>query len=199
MILKWRETGMLSKNNYQERLRKMDDKQERFSIRKFSVGAASVLVGTAILSMQNVQTVHADTTTDTDKWEGTTESTSKSDEQTKQNAYTQVVSEDQDKAAKTADTTMEGQDSKVASFSVPKNAGAFASKSADANQDKSVSTTDTTEKVASDATKSTEDNKADVAANNNAENKTTTDTTQKSIDNKSTENTTTDTQNVETY
>ena len=53
---KCRETGMLSKNNYQERLRKMDDKQERFSIRKFSVGAASVLVGTAILSMQNVQT-----------------------------------------------------------------------------------------------------------------------------------------------
>jgi adhesion exoprotein len=56
---------MLSKNNYQERLRKMDDKQERFSIRKFSVGAASVLVGTAILSMQNVQTVRADATTDT--------------------------------------------------------------------------------------------------------------------------------------
>ena len=50
---------MLSKNNYQERLRKMDDKQERFSIRKFSVGAASVLVGTAVLSMQNVQVAHA--------------------------------------------------------------------------------------------------------------------------------------------
>nr|WP_241557818.1 YSIRK-type signal peptide-containing protein [Lactobacillus johnsonii] len=29
----------------------MDDKQERFSIRKFSVGAASVLVGTAVLSI----------------------------------------------------------------------------------------------------------------------------------------------------
>ncbi|QNQ81173.1 Rib/alpha-like domain-containing protein [Lactobacillus sp. PV034] len=36
---------MLSKNNYQERLRKMERKQERFSIRKFSVGAASVLIG----------------------------------------------------------------------------------------------------------------------------------------------------------
>lgn len=36
----------------------------------FSVGAASVLVGTAILSMQNVQTVRADATTDTEK--GTT-------------------------------------------------------------------------------------------------------------------------------
>ena len=67
--------GMLSKNNYQERLRKMDDKQERFSIRKFSVGAASVLVGTAVLSMQNVQVAHADTVSDTDK--NTTDLTSK--------------------------------------------------------------------------------------------------------------------------
>ena len=66
---------MLSKNNYQERLRKMDDKQERFSIRKFSVGAASVLVGTAVLSMQNVQVAHADTVSDTDK--NTTDLTSK--------------------------------------------------------------------------------------------------------------------------
>ncbi|WP_155635096.1 YSIRK-type signal peptide-containing protein, partial [Lactobacillus crispatus] len=32
---------MLSKRNYQERLRKMAPKKERFSIRKFSVGAAS--------------------------------------------------------------------------------------------------------------------------------------------------------------
>lgn len=70
--------GMLSKNNYQERLRKMDDKQERFSIRKFSVGAASVLVGTAVLSMQNVQVAHADTVSDTDK--NTTDLTSKTDD-----------------------------------------------------------------------------------------------------------------------
>lgn len=93
---KWRETGMLSKNNY----------QERFSIRKFSVGAASVLVGTAILSMQNVQTVRADATTDTEK--GTTDVTSKNDEQNKQKAYNQVVSEDQNKASKTTDTTIGG-------------------------------------------------------------------------------------------
>lgn len=46
---------MLSKNNYQERLRKMDDKQERFSIRKFSVGAASVLVGTAVLTSNSTR------------------------------------------------------------------------------------------------------------------------------------------------
>lgn len=79
---------MLSKNNYQERLRKMDDKQERFSIRKFSVGAASVLVGTAILSMQNVQTVRADATTDTEK--GTTDVTSKNDEQISKKLITKL-------------------------------------------------------------------------------------------------------------
>ncbi|MDK6501399.1 YSIRK-type signal peptide-containing protein [Lactobacillus gasseri] len=124
---------MLSKNNYQERLRKMDDKQERFSIRKFSVGAASVLVGTAILSMQNVQTVRADATTDTEK--GTTDVTSKN----KQKAYNQVVSEDQNKASKTTDTTMVGQDSKVASFSASKNEGTFAEAS---SEDKTSSTTD---------------------------------------------------------
>ena len=114
---------MLSKNNYQERLRKMDDKQERFSIRKFSVGAASVLVGTAVLSMQNVQVAHADTVSDTDK--NTTDLTSKTDDQLKKDAYDQVVSEDQNNATKTADTTMESQDNKVASFSVPKNEGEF--------------------------------------------------------------------------
>ncbi|WP_306427304.1 YSIRK-type signal peptide-containing protein [Lactobacillus taiwanensis] len=32
---------MLSKNNFKERLRKMEDRQDRFSIRKFSIGAAS--------------------------------------------------------------------------------------------------------------------------------------------------------------
>ncbi|MEB3365232.1 YSIRK-type signal peptide-containing protein [Lactobacillus sp. R2/2] len=37
---------MLGKNNYNERLRKMEmqDKQDHFSIRKLSIGAASVLL-----------------------------------------------------------------------------------------------------------------------------------------------------------
>lgn len=35
----------MSKNNFKERVRKMKPKQERFSIRKFTVGAASVLIG----------------------------------------------------------------------------------------------------------------------------------------------------------
>lgn len=189
---KWRETGMLSKNNYQERLRKMDDKQERFSIRKFSVGAASVLVGTAILSMQNVQTVRADATTDTEK--GTTDVTSKNDEQNKQKAYNQVVSEDQNKASKTTDTTMVGQDSKVASFSASKNEGTFAEAS---SEDKTSSTTDATQNKASENTKATEDNKVDAVADKSTEDKTNTATTQESSDNKSTENKTTDAQKVE--
>ncbi|MGP3278557.1 mucin-binding protein [Lactobacillus gasseri] len=183
---------MLSKNNYQERLRKMDDKQERFSIRKFSVGAASVLVGTAILSMQNVQTVRADATTDTEK--GTTDVTSKNDEQNKQKAYNQVVSEDQNKTSKTTDTTMVGQDSKVASFSASKNEGTFAEAS---SEDKTSSTTDATQNKASENTKATEDNKVDAVADKSTEDKTNTATTQESSDNKSTENKTTDAQKVE--
>lgn len=42
---------MLSKRNYQERIRQMVPKKERFSIRKFSVGAASVLIGFTFVSM----------------------------------------------------------------------------------------------------------------------------------------------------
>lgn len=51
---------MLSKNNYQERLRKMELQKERFSIRKFTVGAASVLIGFTIFGMNNGQSVKAD-------------------------------------------------------------------------------------------------------------------------------------------
>ncbi|TSO26645.1 YSIRK-type signal peptide-containing protein [Lactobacillus sp. LL6] len=63
---------MLSKNNYNERLHKMEEKNERFSIRKFSAGAASVLIGISFMGMANSQTVKADTnptkepTTDSD-------------------------------------------------------------------------------------------------------------------------------------
>ncbi len=56
---------MLSKNNYKERLRKMEPRKERFSIRKFTVGAASVLIGFTIFGLNNTQTVKADTTDNT--------------------------------------------------------------------------------------------------------------------------------------
>ena len=160
--------GMLSKNNYQERLRKMDDKQERFSIRKFSVGAASVLVGTAVLSMQNVQVAHADTVSDTDK--NTTDLTSKTDDQLKKDAYDQVVSEDQNNATKTADTTMESQDNKVASFSVPKNEGEFTDSTTagtwSVTTDENTSTKNNeNENQASEAVNTTEEPKNDAVKN----------------------------------
>lgn len=159
---------MLSKNNYQERLRKMDDKQERFSIRKFSVGAASVLVGTAVLSVQNVQVAHADTVTGTDK--NTIDLTSNTDNQLKKDAYDQVVSEDQNKATNAVDTTMESQDSKVASFSAPKNEGEFADSTTAgtwiSNADENTSAkTDETENKASEVVNTTEEPKNDAVKN----------------------------------
>ena len=51
---------MLSKNNYKEKLRKMEPRKERFSIRKFSIGAASVLIGFFFMGIES-QNVHADT------------------------------------------------------------------------------------------------------------------------------------------
>ena len=159
---------MLSKNSYQERLRKMDDKQERFSIRKFSVGAASVLVGTAVLSVQNVQVAHADTVTGTDK--NTIDLTSNTDNQLKKDAYDQVVSEDQNKATNAVDTTMESQDSKVASFSAPKNEGEFADSTTagtwSVNADENTSAkTDETENKASEVVNTTEEPKNDAVKN----------------------------------
>lgn len=53
---------MLSKKNYQEKLRKMEPRKERFSIRKFSIGAASVLIGLTFMSMGSGQRVEAATT-----------------------------------------------------------------------------------------------------------------------------------------
>lgn len=50
---------MLSKRNYQERIRQMVPKKERFSIRKFSVGAASVLIGFTFVSMAGSHKVQA--------------------------------------------------------------------------------------------------------------------------------------------
>jgi hypothetical protein len=54
---------MLSKNNSKKRLNETEPRQERYSIRKFSVGAASVLIGLSLLGMSPTQTVRADSTT----------------------------------------------------------------------------------------------------------------------------------------
>lgn len=54
----------MSKCNFKERIRKMEDRQDRFSIRKFSIGTVSVLIGSFIFGIQSIQVVHADTVTD---------------------------------------------------------------------------------------------------------------------------------------
>lgn len=58
-IIEGKGNNMLSRKNYQERLRKMEPKKERFSIRKFTVGAASVLIGFSFMGMSNSEKVQA--------------------------------------------------------------------------------------------------------------------------------------------
>lgn len=58
-FLSMEENSMLSKNNNRELKRKMEEKQDRFTIKKLSVGVASVLLGSFIMGTQAVQTAHA--------------------------------------------------------------------------------------------------------------------------------------------
>ena len=44
--------GMLSKNNKKLQAQKMEPKQQRFAIKKFTVGVASVLIGTTFAPFQ---------------------------------------------------------------------------------------------------------------------------------------------------
>ncbi|OJI09891.1 hypothetical protein BJI45_04460 [Limosilactobacillus reuteri] len=50
---------MLSKNNNRELQRKIDDRQDRFTLRKLSIGVASVLLGSFIMRTQLSQTAYA--------------------------------------------------------------------------------------------------------------------------------------------
>ncbi|KEK14528.1 YSIRK-type signal peptide-containing protein [Limosilactobacillus reuteri] len=50
---------MLSKNNSRELQRKMDDKQDSFTLRKLSIGVASVLLGSFLMGIQILQTAYA--------------------------------------------------------------------------------------------------------------------------------------------
>ena len=53
---------MLGKNNFKERLKKMElqAKKDRFSIRKLTIGAASVLLGFSFMGL-NAQSAKAET------------------------------------------------------------------------------------------------------------------------------------------
>ena len=77
------EAVMLSKNNIHEKLRKIEPQKQRFSIRKFTVGAASVLIGFTFMGI-NSQTVNAETTDpeEVDATEENSEQVEKSNDQT---------------------------------------------------------------------------------------------------------------------
>jgi len=59
---------MLSKNNFDEKLKNMEmqSKQDRFSIRKLAIGAASVLLGFSFMGM-TAQTAKAETVNPVEK------------------------------------------------------------------------------------------------------------------------------------
>ncbi|BAQ57255.1 conserved hypothetical protein [Lactobacillus acetotolerans] len=59
---------MLGKNNFKERLKKMEmqSKKDRFSIRKLAIGAASVLLGFSFMGI-TAQSVKADTVNPVEK------------------------------------------------------------------------------------------------------------------------------------
>lgn len=51
---------MLSKNNKKLQSQKMEPKQQRFAIKKFTVGVASVLIGTTFALYSGAGSVNAD-------------------------------------------------------------------------------------------------------------------------------------------
>lgn len=61
---------MLSRNNFNEKIRQMDDQRDHFSIRKLAIGTASVLIGITFMGLSN-QSVNADVVTDNSQPETT--------------------------------------------------------------------------------------------------------------------------------
>ena len=55
---------MLSKNNFNEKLRQMDNQKDHFAIRKLTIGVASVLIGITFMGFGG-QAVHAAEVTNT--------------------------------------------------------------------------------------------------------------------------------------
>ncbi len=72
---------MLSKNNFNEKLRQMNNQKAHFSIRKLTIGAASVLIGITFMGI-NGQRVNADEMTGNTQPETTQVSTDKSTDAT---------------------------------------------------------------------------------------------------------------------
>ena len=72
---------MLSKNNFNEKLMQMNNQKAHFSIRKLTIGAASVLIGITFMGI-NGQTVNADEMTGNTQPEAMQVSTDKSTDAT---------------------------------------------------------------------------------------------------------------------
>lgn len=141
---------MLSKNNFNEKIRQMDEKKERFSIRKLTVGAASVLIGLIFIGVGG-QTVHADTVPATQTEAVATKAATTDD--------TTTTSTD-DSAAKAATETSstEETDAQIQSTTTQVSAQTSSSDAKTTAPETEVKTeTETTEKAEKDLTKTTAD------------------------------------------
>ncbi len=114
-IIEGKGNNMLSRKNYQERLRKMEPKKERFSIRKFTVGAASVLIGFSFMGMSNSEKAQAADVNANSKPKVELTSKNESSEANKEQANNEVKSEVAAAKAETTKTeTAKVSDNKVA-------------------------------------------------------------------------------------
>ena len=139
---------MLSKRNYQERLRQMEQKTERFSIRKLTIGAASVLIGLSFLGF-NAHTAHADTVKPSEKVVNA--STVKSDDvQSKLNVTTSSAVNSS--AAASAETkASQAPESQSAASSASSSAASSASEKVASSASSSAASSTTSEKASSAA------------------------------------------------
>ena len=141
---------MLSKNNFNEKIRQMDEKKERFSIRKLTVGAASVLIGLIFIGVGG-QTVHANTVPATQTEAVATKAATTDD--------TTTTSTD-DSAAKAATETSSTKETDAQTQSTTTQVSAQTSSSdakTTAPETEVKTETETTEKAEKDLTKTTAD------------------------------------------
>ena len=113
---------MLGKNNFKERLRKMEnqDKHDRFSIRKLSIGAASVLIGFAFMSGVGTHTVLADENASASNSNGQSSVVETSNAATDANNKSTDSNADQSAASQTTSNEQSKADSKQEAQTAPK-------------------------------------------------------------------------------
>ena len=154
---------MLGKNNFKERLRKMEmeQKQDRFSIRKLTIGAASVLLGFTFLGLGN-QTVKADTEPSTQQVDSKTEN--KSSESDLSKAATENKKADSQSTQDNKQTKKSEKEPKLSTFS---GLSSFLKSSDEDSKsvNKSGTTKEQTKKDSKESDQSTAPKQADTGAN----------------------------------